>query len=594
MEERPSDRAHEKHYHHGGERSPSRAKTSLKNDPSQCQHQETQTKKTGDGKINGSTTEREKTVGTAYPANGNGHRSQLDSNWKLKQSGKAHPTHSKVGIKGSHGYRIGMDSRNDRAPDLRAHEGKKEPVALPNGVVPLSSGFFTNGYPGKPAPDNDGSGSESGYATPKKRKPLRGTGKGVEPVIQPALETAASPKPEAHAPVPEQMEKPAAAKAETRPKQALVPAVTALPACEPQHKNSDGKAAAAGPFSKKHEDRPGKAKPNAKEKEDSWTLFKPPPVFPVDNSSAKIVPKISYASKVKENLNKAAQAGGEAVASLGPPQLPAPGRPSQVPMSAMKTITSSSFANGPLTGEGNGCPLSRPLFALASTVPPENVVLAADESASTNQKALGDIFQNQWGLSFINDPSAGPDGAGSGGVAPARRTPGKGKAAEVTFQGDSPVAPAPQAGGPEAVPPAKAYELEKRTSPQTPNSSVLKAGLPLALAPTATQVGQTLPSGPDGQKDAEAQSLGAIAFTSPKDPAVVEPRGAMPANGISSPRPRGSGLPKAQDHGCSWGSFDVKAAVNYHTNEMEYILNLQKQDPKRVVVYGETKDGPDQ
>ncbi|RXM92444.1 Nuclear fragile X mental retardation-interacting protein 2 [Acipenser ruthenus] len=31
----------------------------------------------------------------------------------------------------------------------------------------------------------------------------------------------------------------------------------------------------------------------------SWTLFKPPPAFPVDNSSAKTVPKISYASKVK-------------------------------------------------------------------------------------------------------------------------------------------------------------------------------------------------------------------------------------------------------------------------------------------------------
>ncbi|CAI9564134.1 unnamed protein product [Staurois parvus] len=36
---------------------------------------------------------------------------------------------------------------------------------------------------------------------------------------------------------------------------------------------------------------------------DSWVLFKPLPVFPVDNSSARTSPKISYASKVKENLD---------------------------------------------------------------------------------------------------------------------------------------------------------------------------------------------------------------------------------------------------------------------------------------------------
>lgn len=35
-----------------------------------------------------------------------------------------------------------------------------------------------------------------------------------------------------------------------------------------------------------------------------WTLFKLPPVFPVYNYSAKIVLKIRYASKIKENLNK--------------------------------------------------------------------------------------------------------------------------------------------------------------------------------------------------------------------------------------------------------------------------------------------------
>uniref|UniRef100_A0AAV2J7Z5 Uncharacterized protein n=1 Tax=Knipowitschia caucasica TaxID=637954 RepID=A0AAV2J7Z5_KNICA len=44
---------------------------------------------------------------------------------------------------------------------------------------------------------------------------------------------------------------------------------------------------------------------------------------------------------------------------------------------------------------------------------------------------------------------------------------------------------------------------------------------------------------------------------------------------------------------CSWGAFDIKAAVMYHTKEMEIIFNLQKQDPKRVVVYSGSEDGSD-
>ncbi|KAG5836783.1 hypothetical protein ANANG_G00232270 [Anguilla anguilla] len=462
MEERPSDRAHEKRYHHGGERSSSRTKTSLKNDPSQCQHQETQTKKTGNGRINGSAVEREcatrpasDSVGVAYSANANGHQAQLDAAWKPKQSGRAPPAISKPGSRGG---------------------GKKEPAPLPNGVsVPL--GFFTNGSPGNkppPAPDNDGSGSESGYATPRKRKPLRSAPAARGGVWRPAPPEAPGPRPRAdgEAAGPRLQgggaDEQAGACLRGDARHHGDTAAAAHGACEPQRRNFDGKA--AGAFGRKQDDRPGKAKSGpvvtatAKEREDSWTLFKPPPVFPVDNSSAKIVPKISYASKVKENLNRA---GGEVPPPSGPQSAPpqAPGRPAQVPMSAMKTITSSGFANGALcSAEGHAYSLTGTLFA--STVPPENVAPPADEGGGvldgavaeprkpslfvyplapsssnmqlalpsgrqatrpspppgprpwlrpllrpTNQKALGDIFQNQWGLSFINDPSAGPEGA---------------------------------------------------------------------------------------------------------------------------------------------------------------------------------------
>ena len=160
-------------------------------------------------------------VGVAYPANSNGHQS-LDYNWRPKQSGRAHCAVSKLG---SRAYRNGvMDGRSDHTPDVL--DGKKELPALPNGVsLPLGPGFLTNGYPtNKPttAPDNDGSGSESGYAAPKKRKPLRNGGsKGGGPVVQPPREP----------PAPEQ---PPAAKAETRTnKPASMSMATAIPMAMP-------------------------------------------------------------------------------------------------------------------------------------------------------------------------------------------------------------------------------------------------------------------------------------------------------------------------------------------------------------------------
>ncbi|XP_043540361.1 nuclear fragile X mental retardation-interacting protein 2 [Chiloscyllium plagiosum] len=81
-----------------------------------------------------------------------------------------------------------------------------------------------------------------------------------------------------------------------------------------------------------------------------WTLFKPPATFPVGSSTARILPRISYASKVKENL------GAEPTGAGG---------------------ASDDHSSGPRLGQG-----------------------------------LGAIFHNQWGLSFITEPGTGAaDGA---------------------------------------------------------------------------------------------------------------------------------------------------------------------------------------
>ncbi|KAM8961267.1 uncharacterized protein RCH25_037023 [Pelodytes ibericus] len=115
---------------------------------------------------------------------------------------------------------------------------------------------------------------------------------------------------------------------------------------------------------------------------DSWLLFKPLPVFPVDSSSARTLPKISYASKVKENLD------GKGL----------------VPSSALRTSNSlpNCLLNTELTephGDGS-CPAQSLTSSSCSS-------LSSTPSSPVSQENLGAIFQNEWGLSFINEPGAG-------------------------------------------------------------------------------------------------------------------------------------------------------------------------------------------
>ncbi|XP_027129211.1 nuclear fragile X mental retardation-interacting protein 2 [Larimichthys crocea] len=649
MEEQPKDRAqdrqyhhqHQHHHHHRGGEDRNSTTTCLKNDQShfhQRQHQETQTKKTGNKKVNISEEDGEKsphlsdTVGMSHPPNSNGNRHTSNTNVKQKSTQKLYTTVPKASSKGLD-YKKNMDLKNDKekALDLNHHEAqpldKKDSVLFQNGVV--NCGLITNGYSSK---DNDGSGSEGGYTTPKKRKARCNNTKNTDNVIREkekdmqqgntTQEHGAFNVEAAEKGVTSRLDGfRAAHKAEAQSATRRAVASDAS-ASESQRKNSDGKT--VGTFGKKTEER-HKAKLSSPSKEDSWTLFKPPPVFPVDNSSAKIVPKISYASKVKENLNKVAQGGGEA--------LPPPVRLSQVPMSAMKTITSASFTNGPVSGNGNGCPVGTFFAPAASSIPPAPSIPSGDNVASplesncssttspvdgeayelrkctlliyplnmqpvlpsarhldppaahTNQKALGDIFQNQWGLSFINEPNLGPEG-GCGQV------PAEDKTTVVTPQSECQAVAAKAAQpcfdvSPSFLEPGTlAPEPEKRTCAPC---SVSNACSPACA--TSEEENKLQPCGQEKTK-AEGKGAGSAASAPSKD------NGAKPAQGQLTTLLFGSSKEQAhsKDIGrrCSWGSFDIKAAVTYHTKEMEFIFNLQKQDPKRVVVYDETKDGPDQ
>lgn len=519
----------------------------------------------------------------SHPPNSNGNRHAGTTNVKQKPP-KLYATVPKASSKGLD-HKKNMDLKNDKEKTLELinHEGhtfdKKDLFLLQNGVI--NCGLITNGYSGK---DNDGSGSEGGYTTPKKRKARCNNPRNTEHLTREKemqqhnttqehvafnldmIEKGVNPRLEGFR----------ASHKDTQPAGRRTASSETLMA-ESQRKNTDGKT--VGTFGKKSEER-HKSKLSSPSKEDSWTLFKPPPVFPVDNSSAKIVPKISYASKVKENLNKVAQGGDET--------LPPPVRLSQVPMSAVKTITSASFSNGPVSGNGNGCPVGTFFAPAASSIPPpstpsgENVASPLEincrsasspvdgdayelrkctlliyplnmqpvlpsachlgpTSAQTNQKSLGDIFQNQWGLSFINEPNLVLEGG-------SEQLPTEDKSTTTASQSDHQIESTAAArpcfdAGPSFLEPDTLIQDLTRICA---NACSPAQGL-------AREEGKNL----QGKTKVEGKGSGFAGSSRGRDSRV------KPAQAPLSTLFFGS----SNDCGrtCSWGSFDIKAAVAYHT-----------------------------
>ncbi|XP_078536184.1 FMR1-interacting protein NUFIP2 [Lissotriton helveticus] len=504
--------------------------------------------------------------------------------------------------------------------------GKTDVLPLTNGIEKNDSGCVANGCGGQTA-DNDGSGSESGYNTPKKRKAQRTEDLGLlqDRVMQLEAASLALTQDLENFNSDHVLEREGSQLGYTKAswRYEAGDSVCGKPgAAEVQRKNSDGKPN----LGKKLDERlkckqPVTGTSGGSSKDDSWTLFKPPPVFPVDNSSAKIVPKISYASKVKENLNKAAQtqslllcsSSSLSSSSSGEAQLQTSSRLMHVPMSAMKSVTSASFSNGPVLAGTDGASYSpgsqAMLTSAASTlvspsasaasrdintaavaveqktslfIYPSNMqsllvgMTPTDISGQTNQQSLGEIFQNKWGLSFINEPSAGPESMGAQPVNELNLTFQENYTEGILSHSDENAS-----SGRRRVVFPKAYELDKRTSPPV-LSSLLKSGVPnleTVLASEPHHIGElqkTDPGIPDAllflSKDYEIDSLRA-----------------SPTNALLASA-KEQRCPGSIEKNHSWGTFDTKAAIIYHTREMEYIWHLQKQDPKRIITYDEAMD----
>nr|XP_023700870.1 nuclear fragile X mental retardation-interacting protein 2-like [Paramormyrops kingsleyae] len=572
MEERPGERPSEKRHQHGIERGQCGPGKALKDAQSRCehQHQEAPAKKAGNGKVHGSLAEARRTGPTSdaasvpYVSYSNGAPLRIEATIRPGHVGRgAAPPPAKTGSR-SGPRNNSMECKRDKAPDGGAYEpADKESPFLVNGVVGFTPGYMGNGYPG-----NDGGSSESAYATAKKRQARFDGARGTEAVQQ----GGAVPVHESEPSSPELGERATG----PRPENVGVVAGVAKVAGAPCRRNEDGVCRA-------------KVSPVAAAKEDSWTLFRPLPVFPVDNSSAKIVPKISYASKVKENLNKAAPSATETL-------------PPQVPMSAVKTIPSAGLANGPVSGDGRPFVTAQRLPAAASRGAPASSYLRDPNVASSLDgdggatptpsgeqrepsvvlnpltvsgldlappsafpedlsgspagcQALGDIFQNEWGLSFINEPNAGPRGSQS--------------VTDALFQDRVPAVPDLRA-------PENTSLSDIRTSGPPPTGVPRESP---SVIPVAKCSAQTLPLGSDPHRT-NAGSQGAVP---PRDIGA----GQLQVD-------KESGHVKGSFERCSWRLFDLKAAVMYHTKEIGNILNLLKQDPHRVLVYDESLDGPAQ
>ncbi|KTF88078.1 hypothetical protein cypCar_00022067 [Cyprinus carpio] len=560
MEERPCEGATGVYISHGAENGPDRSNISVNNDQdhSQFQNEKTQTKKTENGRITGTLKEGEVTPtslnpdSSLHPVNSNGDRHLLDINLKQKPTRRAFTTDSTGDRKGRNTSRNSMDFKNDKSSELNTLEGKKEALATLNGVVSLNSVPLANGYPSKPGADNDGSGSESGYTTPKKRRAQR-NGKAADNVTASAQGKAMQQGgKQDHGPVApdsasgSQVESGrAGSKAELHLK-AKEPTASATPPPLPWWPELQRQELRQQSGWQTVEDRSSKVKVATSTKEDSWTLFKLPPVFPVDNSAWR------------------------------PPQV--------AHVLAVKTITSASFSNGPLLGEGNGCPLPGPHFSagplLATpTVATENVASpsgsgtsaigsstttsmaeprkpslfvypdmqlslpsgrqADPPAAPTNQKSLGDIFQNQWGLSFINEPSAGPENM-------ACRSNGKEVPVEVSFQGGCPATVATQTSStsqrPDQPPFPTAHEPEKRTNAQN-----LSRGVSGGATAASGAVPET-----SAQRD-ETRVYGAIEFCSSSKDICAE----LPPTSPAAPK-----VALAKDQGHTKG-FDRRNGIYF-------------------------------
>uniref|UniRef100_A0A5F8HHU1 Uncharacterized protein n=1 Tax=Monodelphis domestica TaxID=13616 RepID=A0A5F8HHU1_MONDO len=352
-----------------------------------------------------------------------------------------------------------------------------------------------------------------------------------------------------------------------------------------------------------------KPTPPAVPKEETWGLFKQPTLFPGSNYT---VPEVTYASKVKQNLHKVPKTfissglTSEPLPFLSPtstlvgsPILPPSQRLTQVPGAPLRPVNLLSsenrpeqnilpFSNQPLPLET--CLMKWPMPNLKSAIPKVSVSCQAMEQSFINRppmltttpedlmpnprpsqleaQKLREIVKNKWGLSFISEIDPDPDTAQEAAPeAHVKQPPLPDKCPT-----PSPLASQETAAKPTGAEPPQGCDVGKWLTPQG-LGSIIK---PAVLKSASTEA---LPGAQDDPKEADLKSTGSLML--------------LHTDELDSSEPFTLSLDpnlKEAEERHKWEPFDFRAAVEYHIAEMKSIWDLQKKDPKKVVIYDESLD----
>ncbi|XP_043830575.1 nuclear fragile X mental retardation-interacting protein 2-like [Dromiciops gliroides] len=496
---------------------------------------------------------------------------------------------------------------------------EQAPAVIPNGVKPKPPDSpIDNQEAGKP--DNDGSGSEDGYILPKKRKAKRNVPKVEENVNLMKVRTM---PPGPRVPLRQSFGNLKLYPGDQRgmrvnsPKSAWKPDRWAVGAGRgrpgPGYMQEKAFNATRDPKSPKVDTLP-RTTPTAPvvPKEEGRGLVKQPTAFSVSNSS---VAKVTYASKVKQNLYKvqtpsmplescleselSPESGTALPASsaiIEPPILMPGHKLSQVPVSTPKSVNPPDCVNGPekstnversqvlpleahLIKRPSPSPKSAShkmnlkypavapsLFTCPSNTPIAPTVLMPNNAPpQTEVQMLREIFQNEWGLSFF-----GPE------IAQGRAPDPKVIHPPVPPKNPSPLV-SQETCVAEHVSFPQTDDMGKRPDPQSLGD--IKPTVPKREKKALTQ--EPSPRDDDPQQ-ADSRSHGTVTLLPSND--KTEHPEPSPTSPFSDPTLKGLGQKTA------WEPFDARAAIEYHMTTMKSILETQKQDPQSIIIYDESMD----
>ncbi|XP_068930091.1 FMR1-interacting protein NUFIP2-like [Petaurus breviceps papuanus] len=510
------------------------------------------------------------------------------------------------------------EDKKQKLPEDKPHT-EQAPAVIPNVGKPKPPDSSNNGHKSR-EPDKKDSGSEDGLITPKKRKAKHRANKNLnimkfkmipstsrDPILDEGLDNL-----KLHCGDQKGI------KVES-PKSERLAVGAGRGRSGPGYTQEKAFNKSPGPNSQKVDQR-STIVPTALAvpEEEAWSPFKQTTVFSISSSN---VPKVTYASKVKQNLPKVespttslrscqqSELSPESAATLylssamtGSPILMVSHELTQVSISPLKSVNSLDSVNAsdksmnaqssqtlPLEARlirrpscspksvihkmKPSCPSAQPnFFPYPSYMPVALRGLKANITRpQTEVQMLEEIFQNEWGLSFITELSIGPEFTEE--IAPEPKVIQPHKCPSPLALQETSKSPCV----PQCVVKPKVYNMSKWLNPQ---------GFEDIKPPAPVQEREALilyPSLGDEQLQ-QATPKSHEAFVPLLSNYKLKNSEHLPTN------PSPDSTLKDSEQKNDWEPLNFRAVVEYHMAEMQSVLDMQKQDPQRVIIYDESMD----